>query len=143
GDTASVTRDKVDRRAIFAGTTARVEMPLRESDDVRSRGQPRGLGTMTARNPGREEVIAGVRLASHKVRAIVQRGFARTEVEEVFANDTDMILEGRYVFAVPPRAVTARLALWVGDKLVEDEVVERKRAALIFKDIVDDTVRPR
>jgi len=140
GDTASVSKGNIDRRGAFAGTVARVELPLREDT---SRGQPRGLGTMTARHPGIEEVIAGVRLASHRVRAIVQRGFARTEVEEVFANDTNDVLEGRYVFAVPPRAVTARLALWVNDKLVEDEVVERKRAALIFRDIVDDTVRPR
>ena len=40
--------------------------------------------------------------------------------------------EGRYVFPVPPEASVSRLALWVGDKLMEDEVVEKKRAASIF-----------
>ncbi len=141
GDTVAVVKgQEVDRRALFTGMAARVEIPRQESA---SRGAPRGLGTMTARAPGTEEIVAGVRLASHHVRAIVQHGFARTEIEEVFANDTDRTLEGRYVFAVPTRAVTARLALWVGDKLVEDEVVEKKKAAAIFKNIVDDTVRPR
>jgi hypothetical protein len=141
GDTATLAKGKeVDRRGVYSGTVARVATPFREDT---THSPPRGLGTMTARNPGMEEVVAGVRLASHHVRAVVQNGFARTEVEEEFANDTDRVLEGRYVFAVPPRAVTARLALWVGDKLVEDEVVERKRAAAIFKDVVDDTVRPR
>ncbi len=53
------------------------------------------------------------------------------------------MLEGRYVFPLPARASISRLALWVGDKLVEGEVVERERAARIFKGIVDDTVRPR
>ncbi|MCC6214604.1 MAG: AgmX/PglI C-terminal domain-containing protein [Polyangiaceae bacterium] len=103
----------------------------------------RGLGTMTARVPGKEAVVEGVRLASHAVRVTVHDGFARTEVEEVFQNDTAQVLEGRYVFPVPPAASVSRLALWVGERLMEGEMVERRRAAAIFKGIVDDTVRPR
>lgn len=85
----------------------------------------------------------GVRLLSHDARVLVRDGFARTEIVEEFQNDTDRVLEGRYVFRLPPRASISRLALWVGDKLVEGEVVEQDRAARIFKGIVDDTVRPR
>jgi Ca-activated chloride channel family protein len=145
GDTASVAKGaSVDRQGVYTGTVGRVEGILHEPASEASEPEaPRGLGTMTARVPGTEQVVAGVRLLSHHVRAVAQNGFARTEVEEVFANDSDRTLEGRYVFPIPPNAVTARLALWVGDKLVEDEVVERKRAAAIFKDVVDDTVRPR
>jgi Ca-activated chloride channel family protein len=98
---------------------------------------------MTARVPGTEAVVDGVRLLSHEARVLVRDGFARTEIVEEFQNDTDRVLEGRYVFRLPPRASISRLALWVGDKLVEGEVVERDRAARIFKGIVDDTVRPR
>ena len=103
----------------------------------------RGLGRMTARVPGRTEVVSGVRLVSHHIDVAVRDGIARTQVEEEFANDTAQTLEGRYVFALPTDATISRLALWVGDKLVEGEVVEKKRAAAIFKGIVDDTVRPR
>ena len=98
---------------------------------------------MTARVPGTTEVVGGVKLASHQVRAVIRDGFARTEIEEVFENETDRVLEGRYVFPLPPDASISRLALWVGDKLMEGEVVEKKRAAEIFKSIVEDTVRPR
>ncbi len=104
---------------------------------------PRGLGRMTARVPGTETVVDGVSLLSHEARVLLRDGFARTEIVEEFQNDTDRVLEGRYVFRLPPRASISRLALWVGDKLVEGEVVERDRAARIFKGIVDDTVRPR
>jgi Ca-activated chloride channel family protein len=104
---------------------------------------PRGLGTMTARAPGTTETIAGVRLLSHHVRVQVHDGFARTEVEEEFQNDTGRVLEGRYVFPVPPEASLSRLGLWVGKELVEGEMVERERAAMIFRSIVEDTVRPR
>jgi Ca-activated chloride channel family protein len=104
---------------------------------------PRGLGTMTGRAPGTTAIIAGVRLASHKVNVVIRDGLARTEVEETFENTTARVLEGRYVFPVPPDASVSRLALYVGTELVEGEIVERERAARIFKGIVEDTVRPR
>jgi Ca-activated chloride channel family protein len=103
----------------------------------------RGLGTMTARVPGRTDVVSGVRLTSHHVEVALRDGFARTEVEEVFANDTSQVLEGRYVFPLPTNAGISRLTLWVNDKPVEGEIVEKKRAATIFHSIVEDTVRPR
>jgi Ca-activated chloride channel family protein len=104
---------------------------------------PRGLGTMTGRAPGTTTIVAGVRLASHKVNVVIHDGLARTEVEETFENTTARVLEGRYVFPVPPDASVSRLALYVGTDLVEGEIVERDRAARIFKGIVEDTVRPR
>ena len=104
---------------------------------------PRGLGTMTARVPGTNDVVSGVRLAMHHVTAEVQDGFARTVVEEEFENETSRTLEGKFVFPLPPDASISRLALYVGDELMEGEVVERPLAARVFRAIVDDTVRPR
>lgn len=103
----------------------------------------RGVGTITARVPGTRDVVGGVRLVAHKVSVVVRDGFARTEIEEEFYNETSRVLEGRYVFPLPPDASISRLALWVGSELMEGEIVERKRAAAIFQGIVDDTVRPR
>ncbi|HKQ69851.1 MAG TPA: VIT domain-containing protein [Polyangiaceae bacterium] len=108
-----------------------------------AQGEPRGLGRMTARLPGKTDVVAGVRLVSHHVDVVLRDGMARTEIEEVFQNDTAQVLEGRYVFPLPADASISRLVLWVNDKPVEGEIVEKKRAAAIFKGIVDDTVRPR
>ncbi len=105
--------------------------------------EPRGLGTMTARVPGTTAVVEGVRLLQHKVRAVVRDGVAQTEVEEVFQNDTARVLEGRYVFPLPADATISGLTLYVNDAPVEGELVEKQRAAAIFKSIVDDTVRPR
>ena len=104
---------------------------------------PRGFGTITGRLPGTSTTVPGVRLRAHSVRVTIRDGFARTEIEEELANDSDSVLEGRYVFPLPPGASLSRLALWVGDELVEGEMVERQRAARIFQGIVDDTVRPR
>src|SRR6185369_15564017 len=52
-------------------------------------------------------------------------------------------LEGRFTFALPPDASISRLALYVGEDLVEGEIVDKPLASRIFKAIVDDSVRPR
>ncbi|MDI1451577.1 AgmX/PglI C-terminal domain-containing protein [Polyangium sp. 6x1] len=122
---------------------------IREDDFIQDETKPaalaapRGFGTITGRLPGTSTVVPGVRLRAHSVRVTIRDGFARTEIEEELANDTPTVLEGRYVFPLPPDASLSRLALWVGDELVEGEMVERERAARIFQGIVDDTVRPR
>lgn len=103
----------------------------------------RGLGSMTARVPGTTDVISGVRLDAHRVRVTIQDGFSRTEIEEELFNETDRVLEGRYVFPIPPGATVTRLGLWVGANLVEGEIVERRRAAQIFRSIVEPKVRLR
>lgn len=132
GGTGGSTSEAVDELAIDDGDPEGEAMAPR-----------RGLGTVTGRVPGHPATVGGIRLVSHRVRAVVQGGFARTEIEEVFANDTSRVLEGRFVFPLPPGATVTRLGLWVGDTLVEGEIVERGRASRIFRGIVEDTVRPR
>lgn len=144
GDGATVAKGKAPERTVgWAGALIDGGRIPRDGVPASANQVTRGFGTMTARVPGTTEVVGGVKLASHAVHAVVRDGFARTEVEEVFENETDRVLEGRYVFPLPPDASISRLALWVGDKLVEGEVLERKRAAQIFNAIVEDTVRPR
>jgi hypothetical protein len=142
GETADLAKGRPpERSASFVA----VEPHLRTNAQpaLLSDGSPRGLGRMTARVPGRTDIVSGVRLVSHNVEVVLRDGLARTEIEEVFQNDTSQVLEGRYVFPLPADASISRLALWVNDKAVEGEIVEKTRAAAIFKGIVEDTVRPR
>ncbi len=137
-----------DLHAVFAGTLSRfrksvLAIAAPPPPPPEKLVEPRGLGTMTARVPGTTPVVEGVRLAEHRVRAVVRNSVAHTEVEEVFQNDTDRVLEGRYVFPLPPDATITGLTLFVNGKPVEGELVEKQRAAAIFKGIVDDSVRPR
>lgn len=134
--------EALDRKAVWMGLDAPVDSPPDGLETLKA-PVPRGLGTLTARIPGTTDAIAGVRLISHKVTVSVRDGYARTEVEEEFLNETPRVLEGRYAFPLPADASISRLALVVGDQWVEGEMVERKRAASIFHGIVEDTVRPR
>jgi hypothetical protein len=142
GESAEIAKGRPPERSASFVTVEPRRTPVSEPPVI-AQAEPRGLGRMTARVPGQNDVVAGVRLVSHHVEANIRDGLARTEVEEVFYNDTSRVLEGRYVFPLPADASISRLALWVNDKPVEGEIVEKKRAAAIFKEIVDDTVRPR
>ena len=94
----------------------------------------RGIGELKARKPGQtDERTGAVRLASHEVRVRIAGVVARTEIEEVFENGTDDVLEGIYRFPLPPDAQIERLALDVDGKLEEGAFVDRDRAAAIFR----------
>ena len=94
----------------------------------------RGLGELTARKPGStEELRSAVKLAAHSVRVRIAGAMARTEIDEVFENSTDDVLEGIYRFPIPSDAKIERLALEVDGKLEEGAFVDRDRAASIWR----------
>ena len=101
-----------------------------------------GFGSLTARVPGQGKSHA-LSLASHQVRVVVRDNVARTEIEQRYHNAGSQTLEGTYRFPLPAGANISRLALYVGSRLEEGEIVERRRAKRIFKQIVDDSIRPR
>jgi tetratricopeptide (TPR) repeat protein len=94
----------------------------------------RGLGELTARKPGSSEELRGaVKLAAHSVRVRIAGAMARTEIDEVFENSSDELLEGIYRFPIPTGAKIERLALEVDGKLEEGAFVDRDRAAAIWR----------
>jgi hypothetical protein len=96
--------------------------------------RPRALGELKAKKPGEKDERSGaVRLDSHRVRVKIAGSVARTEVEEVFTNQTDDVLEGIFRFPLPPDAKIERLALEADGKLEEAAFVDRDRAAAIWR----------
>lgn len=96
-----------------------------------------GLGELKAKKPGAADATAtALRIAKHDVRARVAGTFARTEIEEVFANDSDDVLEGIYRFRLPRGATIERLALDVDGKLMEGEFIDKAKAGKIWKGVI-------
>jgi tetratricopeptide (TPR) repeat protein len=107
---------------------------VRAEPDGEPEARPRALGELKAQKPGEKGERAGaVRLDSHAVRVKIAGSVARTEVEEVFTNQTDDVLEGIFRFPLPPDAKIERLALEVDGKLEEGAFVDRERAAAIWR----------
>ena len=95
------------------------------------------LGELIAKRPrdGRE-LTGAVRLKEHHIKARIVDNVARTEVEEIFENGADEVLEGIYRFPLPAGAQIERLALEVDGKLEEGAFVDRERAAAIWRGAV-------
>lgn len=107
---------------------------VQTDNDAEPEPRPRALGELKAQKPGeRSERSGAVRLDSHAVRVKIAGSVARTEVEEVFTNQTDDVLEGIFRFPLPPDAKIERLALEVDGKLEEGAFVDRERASAIWR----------
>ncbi|MGE0323638.1 MAG: FecR domain-containing protein [Polyangiaceae bacterium] len=105
-----------------------------QGPDEKEQHDVRGLGELRAKKPGEKDERKGaVRLTSHEVKVRMVGQLARTEVEEVFSNETDETLEGIFRFPIPPDAKIERLALEVDGKLEEGAFVDRERAAAIWR----------
>ncbi len=94
----------------------------------------RGLGELRAKKPGEKSERKGaVSLTSHKVSVRIVENIARTQIEEVFTNSTDDVLEGIFRFPLPPDAQIENLALEVDGKLKNGAFLDRDRAAAIWR----------
>ncbi len=120
------------------------------SDSVEEADAPalRGLGELRAKKPGEQKERDGaVRLAKHSVKTRIVDTIARTEIEEVFTNQTDEELEGIFRFPLPPGAQIERLALEVDGQLMEGAFVDRDRGAAIWRGVIQNAApkapRPR
>jgi len=68
----------------------------------------------------------------HDVRVVINNGVAVTEVEQVFVNKEDRIVEALYTFPVPNSASVANFSMWINGKEMIGEVVEKERAREIY-----------
>lgn len=75
-------------------------------------------------------------IKSIKVDTKINAQVATTHVEQIFQNDTDMIMEGTYFFPIPENASIAEFAIWDGNKRYVGEVRSREEARRIYDEIV-------
>ncbi|MGD8869719.1 MAG: VIT domain-containing protein, partial [Gemmatimonadales bacterium] len=61
---------------------------------------------------------------------------AHVEVEEVFRNRSHQMLEGDYLYPIPPEAVFTNFSLFMGEQELRGEVLPADRARQIYEEIV-------
>ena len=71
-------------------------------------------------------------LAEMKVEVVIDNGDARVRITQIFANHTDHIEEGTYVFALPDRSTVSDFAVWDGPVRIPAVILERKRAEEVY-----------
>ena len=78
----------------------------------------------------------------HKVTVDIRDQIARTVIEESFVNRTDSRLEGTFYFPLPQDASISGFGMWIGDELVEADIVEKQRAREIYETILREKRDP-
>ncbi len=72
----------------------------------------------------------------HRAEVRIKDRVAVTKVDQVFKNHTNQVLEGTYIFPLPPGATVSDFYLYMNGKKTKGEVLERNRARNIYEGIV-------
>jgi len=72
----------------------------------------------------------------------IDNGDARVFIRQVFANHSNRIEEGNYLFALPSHATISDFATWDGPVRIPAVILERKRAEEIYNQLKQQAVDP-
>jgi Ca-activated chloride channel family protein len=77
-----------------------------------------------------------------KVDVRIDNQHAHVKVLQIFDNHTAQILEGKYLFALPPQSSIADFAVWDGDLRLPGVILEKRRANQIYSQIKQQMTDP-
>ncbi|HEX6716494.1 MAG TPA: VIT and VWA domain-containing protein, partial [Pyrinomonadaceae bacterium] len=76
------------------------------------------------------------------VDVLIDNQHARVKVLQIFDNHTSQILEGKYLFALPPAASMYDFAVWDADVRIPGVMMEKRRANKAYSQIKQQQVDP-
>ena len=76
------------------------------------------------------------------VDVLIDNQHARVKVLQIFDNHTSQVLEGKYLFALPPSASVSDFAVWDGDLRIPGVMMEKRRANQIYAGIKAQRIDP-
>lgn len=94
-------------------------------------------GTFFLVNPATDEITTSITLRTDvyiKVTGIVLRG----KVVQFFTNQSDIWMEGIYMFPLPDTAAVDTLVMKIGDRTIEGEIKEREEAKQIYEEAKEE-----
>ena len=104
------------------------------------------IGTMEVRSeqfaPAEPKKRQSLELSRLDVTVEIHGDVAQTRVEHDFYNDSNERLEGTFRFPVPTGAEIVGMSMEVDGRMMEGELVERKKAEEIFEKTVDEMRDP-
>lgn len=75
-----------------------------------------------------------IRIRDHHVNVVINNGFAMTEVIQTFYNPNPENLEAMYSFPLPKSASLSEVTIYVGEREIHGEVLEKIRAQQIYEE---------
>lgn len=87
-------------------------------------------------------VTMGLRLDSQDIKVEIVDQVAKTYITQTFANDTDRVLAGTYLFPLPDDTTFSSFSLHIDGKPVEGKILEADEARTQYEAIVRQMVDP-
>jgi len=84
--------------------------------------------------PGEE--IPALTVKYHRVKIEILNQVAKTSIDQVFINNHSRDIEGIFMFPLPEKAAISEFAMYIGEKRIEGEILDRDEARRIYQDIV-------
>jgi Ca-activated chloride channel family protein len=81
-------------------------------------------------------------LEEMEITVEIDNGDARVFVKQIFANHTNRVEEGDYVFALPSHATVSDFAVWDGPTRIPAVILERKRAEELYSQLKQQSIDP-
>ncbi len=75
-----------------------------------------------------------IQIRDHHVNVVINNGFAMTEVQQTFYNPNTEDLEAMYSFPLPKSASLSEVTIYVGEREIHGEVLEKLKAQQIYED---------
>jgi Ca-activated chloride channel homolog len=76
------------------------------------------------------------------VDVLIDNQHARVKVLQIFDNHTSQVLEGKYLFALPPTGSIFDFAVWDADVRIPGVMMEKRRANKVYSEIKQQQVDP-
>ncbi len=86
--------------------------------------------------PRRGELIPPLSVKYHRVQVNLLDQVAKTTIDQVFINHYPRDIEGEYIFPLPKDASISEFSMYIGDKKIKGEILDRDQARRIYEDIV-------
>ena len=83
-----------------------------------------------------------IRIRDHHVNVVINNGFAMTEVLQTFYNPNQQDLEAVYSFPLPKSASLSEVTIYVGEREINGEVLEKKKHSSSTKTKKAAAMRP-
>ena len=77
---------------------------------------------------------SALKIKEHHVSVVINNGYARTEVQQVFLNESETDREAIYAVPVPENGSLSELEMMVDEKLLTGEVVKKEDAERIYEE---------
>lgn len=91
-------------------------------------------GVLIATNIGRQDDNV-LSMESMDVDIKIDNQHAYVKAKQIFASHVQTVLEGQYIFDLPPKATLADFAVWDGLTRIPGVILERRRAEQVYEQI--------